>query len=828
MTKIEQALIQLFEVHRIVLWYDDKQELQAEFEAVALPGIEKIIIQNNQFSLKYHILRQQPAQKFLLYHAGPAPADLDNWLLDVQLAYGEFHADQISLWLSELGLGLEFSDVVAPHADFFKATYRREALKSLLRPDDTRRQIQLKMLAVCTGADPHLDNILENLLAELASGKTEKLQLVQRCTLDRYLWEQVERTYGYTSPTPGLKDFALSLFKGCYAMGVGEPATLSNDALVFLKRWKDSVRHQAAFETLSAVCADDLRIEQDLTSRDYRPLLEADLFELIDRKILSDLAREVTNRTISAEETEQQVRQRRQSHWFGRYQHPYEALQAAARFFQTLDKTDLTVRSFGDGILQYGRIWHQIDQLYRQFIYHLRQSGQATLLADLLEQVENRYTNHYLLPLNNQWQEMVDTCQQWESPSVLLQRHFYEQRVQPFLDNHKKVFVVISDALRYEIGEELLRRIRQEDRYEAELKPALTLLPSITSLGMAALLPNRSMVLGNDTSVLVDAQPSQGTENRKKILAHHLPGRTTALKADEFLAMNREESRTLFRNHEVVYLYHNRIDATGDKRETEERVFEAAEETLIELVQIIKKLANANVSNMILTADHGFLYQHRPLEESDFLSDEPMGEIVTRNRRFVLGSGLTASSGFKLFSPIQMGIHGAGDILIPKSINRLRVKGAGSRYVHGGATLQEIVIPIIQINKKRQSDVTQVEVEILRGATSTITAGQLTVAFYQMEAVTDKVQGRILRAGIYTQAGELISDPHELSFGLTAENPRNREIKVQFILTKKADKANGQEVILRLDEQVADTSHYREYKAVRYVLRRSFTSDFDI
>jgi hypothetical protein len=174
-----------------------------------------------------------------------------------------------------------------------------------------------------------------------------------------------------------------------------------------------------------------------------------------------------------------------------------------------------------------------------------------------------------------------------------------------------------------------------------------------------------------------------------------------------------------------------------------------------------------------------------------------------------------------------LGLSGNMEVQIPKSINRLRLKGAGSRFVHGGASLQEVVIPVIRINKKRQSDISAIEVDILRGSSSIITSGQLGVALYQAQPVTEKVQPRNLRAGIYTQAGELISDCHELTFNLTSENPRERELQVRFVLTRKADAANGQEVILRLDEKLTGTSHYREYKSVRYMMRRSFTSDFD-
>ncbi|MCP4167884.1 MAG: BREX-1 system phosphatase PglZ type A, partial [Chloroflexi bacterium] len=823
-----QTLTRLFDRHRIIFWYDAKKELRSEFEALDLPGVEKIVLDNNQFGVKYRILRAEPEQHFLLYHHGPPPPDIDNWLLDVQLAYGEFRADQTALWLSELGLGLEFSDVVAPHTGFFNAPSRIEALKGLLKPDDTPRNILQKMLAVSVKAEPRLDSTLESLLAELASGKNDKFRLVQRCALDDFLWEQLARAYDYTSDEPGIQDFAIELFKSSYALGLDEPARLTPNAIVFFKRWKDSVKHQDAFGTLSAECADILGIKQDLQQRDYRTLIDLDYFKLIDVKILSELVQDIAKHTISAGACAQLVRQRRQSHWYQTYKHLYVAVDVAARFLETLEKIDLRVDSLSAGIEQYSRSWYQLDQLYRQFIFHAGQSGQPTLLAPLMKEVENRYENQFLLPVNDNWQKVVDASSRWSAPLGQRQQDFFEARVRSFLRSGNKVSVIISDALRYEIGDALLSRIRQEDRYEATLYPALSVLPSYTQLGMAALLPHESLTIAEKRTVLVDGASSQGMENRKKILEKALPGRATAIKADDLLKLGKEESRSLIRYHDVVYVYHNRIDAIGDKRDSEGRVFEAVEDTLDDLIKIVKKLANANASNMLVTADHGFIYQNRVLAESDFASDEPSGSaIVVRNRRFVLGKGLTETASFKHFSSADADLSGEMEMLIPKSINRLRLQGAGSRYVHGGAALQEVVIPVIQINKKRRSDVTTVAVDILPGSTTTISTGQLTATLYQAEAVTDKVQPRTLRAGIYTQTGELISDRHDLTFDLASDNPREREIRVQFLLTKKADTANDQDVFLRLEEPVPGTAHYREYKKARYLLRRSFTSDFD-
>ncbi|MBW7886452.1 MAG: BREX-1 system phosphatase PglZ type A [Caldilineaceae bacterium] len=830
MNQVQQSLAKLFERHRIILWYDTKQELHAEFDALTLPGVEKIVLDNNQFGVKFTILRQYPHRKFLLYQAGPQPADLDNWLLDVELAHGLFRADQTALWLVELGLGQEFVDVVAPHAEFFQSASRRAALKGLLKPDDTPRQVRLKLLAVAAGADPRLDDIVEMLLAELAAGKDAKMKLIARCGLDTFLWEQLERAYGYASSSPSIRDFAITLFKAGYALALGEPAALASDALVFLKRWKDSLRHQEAFETLSGEYAKLLKIEQDLQHRDYSTLAELDLFELIDRKVLSGLARGVADRTVAASACAQIVRARRQGHWFGRYRDAYEAVDVAVHFFDLVSKLDLTVRSLAEGVRQYCQTWYLADQLYRHFVYHARSSGQMTLLGKLLDQVENLYTNNYLLPLNDRWQSFVDGSSRWDAAPILGQQAFFAEFVRTFLRRGNKVSVIISDALRYEAGEELLRLIRQEDRYDAEIAPLLATLPSYTQLGMAALLPHDELAFSDDGagSVLVDGLSSQGTENRKAILEKALAGRGTAIKAEALLALSRDESRALIRDSDVVYVYHNRIDAAGDKLESEDKVFEAVAAALDELVKIVKKLTNANANNLIVTADHGFIYQQRTLDESDFASQEPSGARITvKNRRFVLGTGLSPTSSFKHFRAADVGLAGETEILLPKSINRLRVKGAGSRYVHGGAALQEVVVPVVSINKKRQSDLSNVEVDILRGSSSIISTGQVSVAFYQVEPVTEKVQPRMLRAGIYTEAGVLVSDQHELTFDFTAENGRERELRVQFVLTRQAEAANNQEVILRLEERVPDTTYYREYKAIRYTLRRSFTSDFD-
>ncbi len=831
MSDVQETLKRLFERHRIVFWYDETNELKSEFDGVELGSVEKVEVANNEFSLKYQMLRLAPKQKFLVYRSGQRPEDIHNWLLDVELAHEEFRATQVGLWLSSLGLAYDFAGLVEEHASFFKGGKRREALKSLLPELPTASQIRMAMLLVCVNSTDmrgRVDVVLELLLDEMASGKDERWRQIERSGLAGFLWEQTQRVYGYHSDSPGVHDFVITLFKSCYAMHTHGEVRLNGEAQVFLRRWKDNRKSQEAFAFHSQQCAHALSISDDLKARDFRTLADVDYFELIDRKVLSDLAKEVEERKISAGQCVQFVRSRRSGHWYENYRHHYAAIESAALFLEAINSATLEMESFDEGIRRYTQSWWQVDSLYRQFVFYSRESNSTTLFEGLSQVIEQQYSNRYLLPLGDRWQAIVDQRESWTPQSA--QRDFFMTKVQtPFLSKSKKVCVIISDGLRYEIGHEFAERIRRENRYSAAVSHMVTGLPSYTQLGMAALLPNQKLQINLDDSatVSVDGRSSAGTDNRKSIVAA-VPGKKgTAIQARDLLAMNAADSRTLFRDHDFVYVYHNAIDSTGDKAATERDVFLAADQTIDVLVQLVKKLTAANASNILVTADHGFIYQNG-VEESDFVASAANGvESDYRDRRFLLGKQLQKPAGMHHYTSAQLGLEGDVEVLIPNSINRLRLSGSGFRYVHGGSTLQEIVVPLIEINKSKQDDVQQVPVQIIPAASTTISTGQLAVRLYQEEAASEKLQPRTLSVGLYSEGGEPLSDIQEVVFDRTSDNPREREHTVKLVLSRDADEYNGKQVYLRLKERIGTTTHFTDYLTQTFTVRRSFEQDFD-
>jgi len=833
LVKIQHALSREFERKRIVFWYDELTEWWPEFDGVQISGVEKLAVQSNEFGVKHRITREAPKQKFLLYFRGQAqPPDSLNWLLDQLLAHGgrPFSPDRASLALLEADLPEEFKAITEQHLEFFRSNERVCKLKELRKPEDTETEVRLKMLAVVCRTEASVESILLALLNELARGKSDRWSQVEKYALADFWWNQLAARFGYITPTPGLLDFVLGLFRAVTPLG-GSSILDPHHSPVFLNRWMDSGEHREAFETLSERADAMLNVSAALNQiEDVRPLLTEQTYRRIDLKILADLRDGLLNGELSPAEVRQRTDSRSQLHW-ARYdqaiQSLYRALGTAAELIGTLPKLDLTIESFDAGLEKYASTWWKADQLYRKFIFHLNESGQMALLEKLAGKIEGFYVNEFLSRLAQRWQEWVDRCSQWNS-SLPSQRQLVPRFLRPQIAEGRKVFVIVSDALRYEVAREVVEKILREERWTADLKPALGVLPSFTQLGMAALLPHKTLGFAPEgKTVLADGVNTAGTEARSKILSGDFGGRAAAITAEAFLTLNsKTDGRDLAKANDVVFIYHNVIDAVGDKRDTEHRSCAAVESAIEEIIKLLKKAAAMNVSHFIITADHGFLYQNDAVEESDFLAVPQPAGVLQYQRRFVVAPNIPEDARLKRFSASQLGLAGDLQFGFPKGVQRLRLQGSGSRYVHGGTALQEIVVPVIEVKKLRADDIVRVDVDILRSAQQ-ITTGQVTITFLQSEPAGEKCLPRDLRAGFYSKTGVPISDVRTLKFDSSAEDARQRERREQFVFGREADEFNQQEVNLRLDEQVPGTTQFAPYREFTFKLRRAFESDFD-
>jgi len=825
----KESLLKLFDIYRIVFWYDEKKNLREDFETLELEGITKVELNNNEFMLKYRLLKEEPDNKFLIYHEGKRPKDEDNWLLDLLQYQGIFHTDQSAIILSELNLDSKFHPLIETHITFFDSKVRLASLKRLLSGEESKEELLLKLLAICcSNSDDNLDTTLMALFDESAQGKDEKLKLIKRCNLESFLWEMIQRSYNYKSEEVGIKDFIYELFSSALATLSGERATLNNLSQLFLKRWQDSNTYSKSFEYYSNLYSDEYSLADKIITIDFKYLLESDYFRVIDQHIIRSILEEVKNKSSNDENVQKWIYERRTLYWKEHYKYHYDALSYASKFLNQIATLPISISTIEEGLKVYSSFLKEIDYLYRKYFISVDYSNSHSLFADLTKDIENYYNNHYLFKLSKQWDHILSTVNNWEATPFANQRNFYLRYVkQPFVDKNVKVVVVISDALRYEVGDELATTIRGQQGFDVTIEPMLANLPSYTQLGMASLLPNKELTIEENGSVKVDGFSSMGSSNRLAILKKALGEDVALLDAETLISMKVEESSKLIQSNKVIYVYHNEIDKAGDDKTSEEKVFNACESTLESLKTVVRKLSSSGISNIIITTDHGFIYQNNVLEDSDFVGLPVSTEgAFLNNRRYLVGKTLADNQPMHSFSSDQLKLGGDLTIQVPRGYNRLKVKGSGSRYVHGGASLQEVVLPVIKINKKKQSEVSNVSVTVLKGVSNKITSWQLSVTFYQEQPVTEKIKGLNLRVGLYTKEGKTISETKRLLFNFTSESPRDREIKVQLQLDNSPEAMKNQQVELRLEEAIANTNKWKHYYSYPYFLQRQIEPDF--
>jgi len=632
-----------------------------------------------------------------------------NWLLDLLLQGYEYKADKASLAREEAGLAHEFLHLAEEHANYFHSGKRVQALKELIGKDDQSREIRLKMMAVLAGTAVEIDALLlgflgGNVEAELIDPVTECLD---SAALVNPFWKEVEHLFAYAASKPSIRDFVVTLFRG--ADPLDDKVPLPAHSRVFLQRWKDSQTHRSSFQQWSARLERELHVAHRLDAKgDKHDLGEADAFEIFEKFTIHRLCRAFEDGS-AAEVLRQTIQARRQSFWYGHHEDGYLAILHAIELRERLARAELTVDSIETGLERYQATWWRIDQAYRLCCLHLRRYGQVNVMEQLEAWIGKSYVNNFLLPLADRWSDRVRFMDKWSCASLHAQRDFVIDHVLPFLHKGQKIFVIISDALRYEAAADLADRINSENRFTAEV----------------------SAMFGE-----------------------------------------------------------------------------------------------LNGSNMLLTADHGFLFQLDDVHDGDATALPQAAEWKNRNRRFAIGFGIQESSAVKVFTARQLSLPGEWSCAFPLSLGRFPLQGSGKRYVHGGFSLQEVVIPVVRINKSRTDDTGRVTVEFMR-VPAKITTGQVAFSLFQEKPVTAKRLPRELRVGIYAPDGASLSEVKTYRLDSKDEEARTRETSVILTLSASADAFNNTTLEIRLDETLPGTNQTVTYKSHAIKLQKPFASDFD-
>jgi uncharacterized protein (TIGR02687 family) len=827
---------------RLVFWEDEPGEFADSIGGLALDGVEVIIVRGNEFALKRRILRGG-GDRVLVYRAGGAPASDFDYLLDVKLMSRPFSCSMASSWAEECGLAPSAEATLSAHATFFASGKRLQQFSSACHGSDwlsrsaSREDIELGLLAVACGAKgtSRVDvtrDVARAVVRSFALERDLEAQ-VERYGLREALWGAMRAVYGYSSDAPSFADFSTAVVLTCCAELVGQEPTLGPEAALLLSSMSRDSAEAGAFEALMGRMEDVESLVRP-EACDREALVSNPYLRRVDRWILGGLVADVAAGMDRSAEIADIEARRGSMHWFGEAKVTYEALLAASLVTAGCKAREAEAGACEDAasaLRAYSERWCQTDAAYRRYHEALRDPG---LVADVdlsgvRSLVEPRYGS-FLRGLAIEWQDLACKAGTWPPAGIASrQRDFYASQVASRRD--ERVAVVASDAFRYECAVELADDLRYgSPRYQAILEPAMSMLPSYTQLGMAALLPNERISIDPATQLVsVDGRPATGMANREAVLAAAHPG-ARALKAEDVLS-----DGTLGDASEagLVYVFHNKVDKTGDNSETERDVFGAAREAMRQIRRLVSILTRAGFDEVLVTADHGFLFQDKDPSGFEYASYDILpavtsGGDASNTRRFVMAPTLPKADGMMLFPASSLGLEGAFDVAIPKGMRRLRLKGSGARFVHGGATLQETVIPVLVVSARKHRKAETVGASILTGGKTLITGNAVAFDLYQTDPVSasaSKIHVRVFASAAGEAAPEAISPVEELDLASESEDTAARISHIRLPLASTV--RDGQRVTVKVQRRVGETSVYADLASQDYTVRRSFGKDFE-
>lgn len=847
---VKNALTRCFADKPIVFWYDDGGRCRGEFDEVDLEGINKLVIDGNEFGIKYKVLVERPNEKFLIYSPKAKPSASEDWLHDLYLAGTSFNTDPVSMVISEMSFPEGMREVITEKIlPFFKSEQRKKDVKNLLASLEripTVEEVELALICIACRVreDLKIEYVLIALLKELSENKTDKIDELAKWGLEPALWKRLGIDYGYRNATnPSIVDFANKLFQDAFCPAIrDERYQLSHAALSFFNDWKNGVRTRDAFKALSKEVAAKLNVAEDIARVPMDKFGALDVFREIDVKIIESFVAEAERGSMRIDDATRLIGQRKDGCYWLDFASAYQACEAAVRFFAALSTVDMTSIDAVDAIKKYAGSWYQIDQQYRLFIEHYNEAKKVDddaidLFASLKKKVDGYYVNNYLMKQSVGFQGHLNGQMKWQFDGVEMQKDFWRKYIAPY---DTSVCVIISDALRYEIGQELAEAIEATHRYSAKISPIVSALPSFTQLGMAALLPHEKLDLSGGPDglpsewVYADGKSTKGLEARKAILESVPVPKATAASYKDVIEMTQAERRSFESSANVLYIYHNTVDKRGDKRETEGETPSAAREAIAEIMALIRKIGgDYRIHKFIVTADHGFQYQDCPLDASQYVVDETCIERANvRSNRFVLGWQLDDSQVLSNYKSENLGLEPLVDVRVAKGIMRMRNPGSGVKYVHGGASLQEIVVPVIEIQHVRsnKADVVPVEAEILVDGAGRITTNRFSVSVYQTSPVGEEFSKRIVRLSLRSQHGELLSDEVQLVLDSEAETVQDRTKSTMLTLNHAANVMGNGSVVLKMEtgrERGSGRIDYDVYKEKPMTLRLAVQNFFD-
>ena len=782
---------------KIIFWYDAPKNFLEDVKNDTFDNCRLLICDHNEFEIKRIVEHEDLTSNFLIYIPSEKPVDIENWLLDILLYSEEYYADTVALIMRRLNLtNTDLRRVIENHSKFFDSEVRSKKLASYVSINDNMKKDELKMAMMATLTKAETSSI-ESILTELVfeDEDHDKLNDLIKFKFKDYLWDQICDYYNYDGDQnikTLAKRFMFTAFLGQVEQNDKEsfakiPSYYEqfmikdrgvNDARYFINKIKTDKRYEDFQKKLTT----EMNIQGLLASKEIESLKNVDVFEIFDQFIIEKIAKSLKNGSLDYETFEKIIYSRINSMWYSKYQNQYELLMSSIKFLKRIEKSIALNQSVNDYIELYVSQYYEIDLYYRRVCTSFKNLEDLNDdFTYIMNKIDALYQNNYLDVLGREYSNALNKQENWEFIGVEMTNNFYQ-----YIQKHpaKKMFVIISDALRYEIGHEIYEQVKIDPllKGSVEIGYAMSSLPSETRLGMASLLPHKSISYDNK-AFNVDGMSTLGSDARNAILqAKNFT--YSGIKFDKIMAFSRDELRQYMQDKSLVYVYHDVIDNAGEHNES--KVFDVTKTAIDEILTLVKKLYNnLQISNFFITADHGFLYRRNEILESNKYSNIVSLNTLETTKRYILTDdehlSIPYTSEFHLTNVENKNLK----VIVPNGYDIYKTQGGGIQYVHGGASLQETIVPVIHISELRSSKLKDTIGPVgvrLKSVMRKITNRSFPLDFEQYEKVEDKKQPITCETYMIDEAGNKVSNEYKFIANSGSDDPLTRIHTIRFTL----------------------------------------------
>lgn len=818
----------------IVFWYDEESVFAEDIDSLSLENVKIIkLYDNNMFAVKLHIEETDTTSNLLVYSPLPRPANRENWLTDIIKYSLTFSADETSLNLLNFKIDSALRGVVAKYKLFFRNSERCRKFASYGLAPYTEAKIDLGVMsALCKLPAPNLDNAVQMLLSETAKGKNTIYDSIAKFGNMDTLWLLIQKAYGYNFLEQSLEKLAMLLLCSHFSHSINGNMpkewlpyiSANSNCFVFVDNFMKNSQLRDEYNKLAKLVAEKLGLSERTAKWTIDEILDCDTFDDFDSSIIGLICGNVEHGVGEYEYYRKIIHSRKNRRYYPQFKTEYGVLLYVCKYLELAQKyKELPGLTTAKLFEAYKKTYYKLDRSYRHFLVSYDQLDNKDKFEKLYLMVENNYTNWYLHELSMKWCAFWDDETVWQVRGVTSQQYFYDTYARSFISNNDRLIVIISDGLRYESAVELNAILNQEQKGASKLDVMLGVIPSYTALGMASLLPHKRISITDKADIELDGISTKSTDNRGKILRLVKEG-SIAIAFDDVIQMNKHQMTEKFSGVKLLYIYHNTIDARGDNAATEHEVFEATDKAFKELSGLVRKLRNdISAINILITADHGYIYRRTPLQERNKTPKEDAAGIESK-RRFILTKEGIEKQGTQCF-PMDYLTQEESSLcaVIPRATNCFKTPGVGSCYVHGGTSLQEVVLPVIHFrsDKNLSSSMSAEKVSlVLTNLSRKITSVITYLTFFQKEPADEKRLPLRVAAYFADEAGNRISNENIIIAESASAKPEERTYKEKFTL-KDIPYDKNKTYYLILNDDLVNT----ELERIRFDIDLIFSSN---